>query len=288
MPGLTGFATVGMMDDKAANWQKRHSGAVRILHWTNAIALAFLLLSGLQIFNAHPALYWGAQSNFDKPALATVADTQADGTVTGGRLTIGQTSITTTGVLGASVDEDGALAERGFPRWLTWPATQNLATGRNWHFFFAWIFVASGLLYLLLGFVGRHIQRDLVPTRREFAHFGASIAEHAKLHFPRVRRYNVIQNITYLLVIFVLLPLMLLTGLTMSPGMDTRLWFLLSLFGGRQSARTIHFITAWSLVGFTLVHVVLVLVSGFWNNMRSMVTGWYKLDPETAKETAVE
>ena len=275
-----------MAAPEKTHWQKRHSAVVRVLHWTNAVALAFLLLSGLQIFNAHPALYWGSQSHFDKPSLAMVADEKDDGTVTGGRVTVGGSSFVTTGVFGASKGEDGSLTERGFPRWMTWPARQDLATGRRWHFFFAWIFVIGGLLYLIVGFAGRHIPRDLVPTREELAHIGGSIVEHAKLRFPRVRRYNVIQNLTYLVMIFVVLPLMLLTGLTMSPGMDTRFAGLLSLFGGRQSARTIHFICAWTIVAFTIVHVVLVLLSGFWNNMRSMITGWYKLEPGTAAENA--
>ena len=93
-----------------------------------------------------------------------------------------------------------------------------------------------------------------------------------------------LQNITYLVMIFGVLPLMLATGLTMSPGMNTRFSWLLTLFGGRQSARTIHFICAWTIVGFTILHVVLVFVSGFCNNMRSMITGWYRLDPEPARE----
>ena len=272
------------MTEPDPRWQKRHSPIVRTLHWINALSLAFLLLSGLQIFNAHPALYWGAVSVFDKPSLAMVADSNDDGAATSGRTTIGSKSFNTTGVLGASAGDDGELTERGFPRWLTFPATQDLAAGRRWHFLFAWIFVGSGLLYLVVGFISRHIPRDLVPTRSELAHLGGSIVEHAKLRFPKVRRYNVLQNITYLVMIFGVLPLMLFTGLTMSPGMDTQFSGLLALFGGRQSARTIHFICAWTIVAFTILHVVLVLASGFWNNMRSMVTGWYRLDADTAQE----
>ena len=145
------------MIEPGSRWQKRHSFLVRVLHWTNAIALAFLLLSGLQIFNAHPALYWGAVSTFDKPSLSMTAESNDDGAVKAGRTTVGSKSFETTGVLGASADEDGGLTERGFPRWLTFPATQDLAAGRRWHFLFAWIFVTSGVLYLIAGFIGRHI-----------------------------------------------------------------------------------------------------------------------------------
>ena len=106
---------------------------------------------------------------------------------------------------------------------------------------------------------------------------------HAKLQFPKgeaARHYNVLQKLTYMAVAFVLLPLMVLTGLTMSPGLDSAFHVLLDVFGGRSSARSLHFICASLLVAFVVVHVVMVLVSGVWNNLRSMVTGRYAIDIE--------
>jgi thiosulfate reductase cytochrome b subunit len=150
--------------------------------------------------------------------------------------------------------------------------------GRRWHFFFAWLFVINGLIYLIYSLVSGHIARDLAPTAREIKHIGNSIWEHVRLKFPEgeeAKRYNVLQKLAYLIVALVLLPLMLATGLAMSPGMDASYPFLLDIFGGRQSARTIHFITASGIVLFVVVHLVMVLITGLWNNLRSMITGRY-------------
>jgi thiosulfate reductase cytochrome b subunit len=124
-----------------------------------------------------------------------------------------------------------------------------------------------------------------LPTPDELApaHLAQEIVDHARLRFPKgekARRYNALQKLTYLLVIFVALPLMIATGLTMSPGFDAFAPWLIDLFGGRQSARTLHFITASSLVAFVVVHVAMVLVSGVFNNMRSMITGRYAIQTE--------
>jgi thiosulfate reductase cytochrome b subunit len=122
------------------------------------------------------------------------------------------------------------------------------------------------------------LRRDLAPSGRELKHIGASIAEHIKLRFPKgeeAKRYNVLQKLAYLGAVLVLLPLMLLTGLAMSPGMDAAFPLLIDVFGGRQSARTIHFISATLIVLFFIVHIVMVLISGVWNNLRSMITGRY-------------
>ena len=220
---------------------KRHSLVVRITHWLNVLSLWLLLMSGLQIFNAHPALYWGDISTFDTPLFAI----------------------------------------EGFPSWATIPSFQALAGGRLWHFFFAWIFVINGLIYLTASLVTRHFARDLIPTRAELAHIGGSIAEHIRLRFPKgedAKRYNVIQQLAYLAVIFGLLPLVILTGLCMSPQMNANFPWLPELFGGRQSARTLHFLAAAGLFTFFIVHIVMVILSGFWNNIRSMVTGRYQIE----------
>ncbi|MGH6861083.1 MAG: cytochrome b/b6 domain-containing protein, partial [Phyllobacterium sp.] len=163
----------------------------------------------------------------------------------------------------------------------------DLGPGRRWHFFFAWFFVINGLVYLIHGLVSRHFRRDLLPARAELSpgHLAHEIADHARLRFPKgekSRRYNALQKLAYIGVAFVALPLMVLTGLTMSPGFNAFFPWLLDLFGGRQSARTIHFIAAGLIVAFVVVHIVMVLISGLWNNMRSMITGYYtlKVEPE--------
>ena len=161
---------------------------------------------------------------------------------------------------------------------MTLPGHRDLATGRRWHFFFAWLFVINGIAYLIYSLVSGHLRRDLAPGTSELKHIGASIWEHIRLKFPQgeeAKRYNVLQKLAYLLVALVLLPLMLLTGLAMSPGMDAGYPFLLDMFGGRQSARTIHFIAASGIVLFVVVHLVMVLITGVWNNLRSMITGRY-------------
>ena len=261
----------------------RHSGVVRITHWINVLSLALLLMSGAQIFNAYPRLHWGDYgANFDPAALEIRSYRDAAGWR--GQVRFGMLPIDTTGVLGASRQGGaGALAPRAFPSWITIPSYQDLATGRRWHFFWAWVFVLNGLVYLASGFARRHFARDLCPTRAEVAprHLWQEIADHARLRFAKgdaARHYNVLQKLTYLVVIFVLLPLMVLTGLSMSPGMDAALPFLPELFGGRPSARTLHFITASLLVAFVVVHLVMVVASGLWNNLRSMITGRYAID----------
>ena len=170
--------------------------------------------------------------------------------------------------------------------WPKWPPMRDLATARNYHFFFAWAFVINGVVYLADGFLRRHFARELTPTKAELRKLPEVAKEHAKLHFPHVRRYNVIQQLSYLAVIFVFLPLMLLTGLTMSPGFNAIAPWMLDLFGGRQSARTLHFISGSLIVLFIFVHVALVIVAGFLNNLRSMITGRYVIDPEEAAKPA--
>jgi thiosulfate reductase cytochrome b subunit len=258
----------------------RHTFLVRVTHWINAICFALLLMSGLQIFNAYPALNWGARSDFDKPLLAIGARQESDGSVKGVTTIFGK-SFTTTGILGASRDESGQFVERGFPSWITIPSYQDLATGRRWHFFFAWLLVLNGAVYAANLFARRHL-KDFLPSGREFRSIPASIWEHARLRFPKgdeALHYNVLQKLAYLSVI-VALPILVLAGLTMSPAIDATFPWLLSLFGGRQSARTIHFIAAFYLVGFVVVHVVMVLLSGFLNNMISMITGRYAIEEE--------
>lgn len=259
----------------------RHKLPVRIMHWINAICLLILLGSGLQIFNAHPALYWGQRSHFDHPLLSMTAQQAPNGKLRG-VTTLGSHSFNTTGVFGAS-NMGGQPAARGFPSWLTIPGPQWLSMGRLWHFFFAWLFVINGVAFAAYALIGRHFRRDLAPTRTDWRGIGRSIIDHALLRHPKgeaAARYNVLQKITYLIVIFIFGPVMVLMGLAMSPRMDSVLGWLVDLVGGRQSARTIHFILAWGFVAFFLIHIFEVLVSGVGNELRSIITGRYAIHEE--------
>jgi thiosulfate reductase cytochrome b subunit len=279
MPEPVAMSDMSHDANGARPWIYRHSLVVRITHWVNVACLTVLLMSGLQIFNAHPALYWGERSDFQHPWLA-INSREAEEGPAEGVTRIGATSFNTTGLLGVSKDADGEAIERAFPRWSTLPSDQDLAKGRRWHFFFAWVFVANGLIYLAFSLFSRHLSRDLVPRPTELAKIPHEIVQHARLRFPQgdeARHYNILQKLTYLMVIFVLLPLVVLAGMTMSPGLDAAFPELLSLFGGRQSARSIHFLAATGIVLFVIVHVVMVLVSGVWNNLRSMITGRYNI-----------
>jgi thiosulfate reductase cytochrome b subunit len=258
----------------------RHAAITRVTHWLNAICLALLLLSGLQIFNAWPSLYWGQTSADAEHAFLTIASS-GEGEHLQGFLRAGSLTVPTTGVLGIS-NVEGQPTARAFPAWLTLPSYQDLAGGRRWHFFFAWCFVINGAVYLARSAWSGHLRRDVLPARRELAprHLWREIVEHARLRFPKgeaARRYNALQKISYAAVILVLLPMMLLMGLTMSPGINAAFPPLLDLFGGRQSARTLHFITASVVVLFVVVHLAMVLLSGAWNNLRSMITGRYAI-----------
>jgi thiosulfate reductase cytochrome b subunit len=259
----------------------RHSVVVRVTHWINVICLAGLLMSGLQIFNAHSALYWGQYSDFDHPIFAIAADGGNGDVPARGMTTVFGRSFDTTGLLGLSAGPDGHVAARAFPPWITLPGYQDLATGRRWHFFFAWLFVLNGVAYFAHGLLGGHFRRDLLPDRQQLRHLGRSFLDHLLLRFPKgehARQYNVLQKLSYLVVIFVLLPVMVLAGIAMSPAVDDAVPQLVSLLDGRQSARTVHFIVAMALVVFVLVHVLMVLLSGVVNNLRSMITGRFAVE----------
>jgi thiosulfate reductase cytochrome b subunit len=258
----------------------RHAAMIRLTHWVGVVCVTLLLLSGLQIFNAHPALYLGQASDFRQP-IASIGAGEKD-TRQIGATKIFEYSFNTTGFLGLSGSSNDD--QRAFPAWLTLPGYQDLAAGRRWHFFFAWLLFLDALIYLIYSIVSGHVWRDLVPSAGQLRHIGTSILDHLRLRFPRgeeSRHYNVLQRLTYLVILFILVPLLILTGLTMSPGLDAAFPFLTDALGGRQTARTIHFICAFTLVGFAIIHVVMVLLSGVWNNMRSMITGWYVIKPET-------
>jgi thiosulfate reductase cytochrome b subunit len=266
----------------------RHTRATRVMHWVNALSVFIVLMSGLQIFNAHPRLHWGESGADADPALLQITAVHGSNNQLTGVVLLGHARLTTTGVLGVSADKRGAASVRAFPRWATIPGFQDLAGGRSWHFFFAWILVINSFIYLLVGLFSRHVQRDLLPARHEltFVLFMHEIWDHVRLRFARgeaARHYNLLQKLSYLFVIFILGPVMLATGLTMSPGMDAAAPWLLDVFGGRQSARTLHFVAAMLIALFILVHLLMVVLAGPINEIRSMITGRYALPESKSK-----
>jgi thiosulfate reductase cytochrome b subunit len=264
----------------------RHTLPLRIMHWVNAICLLVLLGSGLQIFNAHPALYWGHRSTFDHPWLSLGATRTRDGKLHG-VTQLDSHRFETTGWLGVS-KVNGRTTVRGFPAWATIPGPQWLAMGRAWHFFFAWLFAINGACFLAYALWTRHLTRDLVPTRRDWRGIGRSIIDHALLRHPRgeeAARYNVLQRLAYLVVIFGFGGGVVLMGLAMSPRMDSVLGWLVDAVGGRQSARSIHFLFAMGFIAFFLIHIFEVIVTGVGNNLRSIITGRYVIEGEAGDET---
>ena len=260
-----------------SRWHYRHLLPVRLGHWINVLCLPILIMSGFQIFNAHPALYWGNRSDRDRPILAITSVKTESGERKGITMVAGRI-FDTTGVLGLSGERP-----RGFPSWATLPSAQWLAMGRRWHLFFAWIFVINGVFFGLYALLKGHFWRDLFPHWRDLQKIGKTILDHLLFRHPsgeEATHYNVLQKIAYTGVIFGLGPLIVLTGLAMSPAIDAAFPGLLTLFGGRQSARTIHFLACFAFIGFVVIHLFQVIVTGLWNNLRSMVTGWYTI-PES-------
>jgi thiosulfate reductase cytochrome b subunit len=225
----------------------RHTVAVRVTHWINAVVFVLLLVSGLRIFNYHAVLYWGNDGHRGMPPFFSVG---------------------------------------AFPDWLILPG--GLGAARAVHFDAAWLLVVNGLVYLLFGLFSGHVRCDLLPAAKELAphRLLAEVLSHLRLRRVRgaaTRRYNVLQKLAYVTVVFVLLPVMVLTGLTMSPAVTAAAPVLFDLFGGRQSARTIHFLAASLLVLFVVVHVLQVVITGPVNNMRAMITGRYAIPPENGQ-----
>jgi thiosulfate reductase cytochrome b subunit len=265
----------------------RHKLPVRVMHWVNVVALTIMFMSGLQIFNAHAELNWGKSSYDGTPPVLTISSRQnAQGQITGYTRVFGH-EFDTTGVLGASKSSDGRMVRAAFPSWLTIPDNKWLSMARAWHFFFAWVFIVNGVAFVLYALFSRHLARDLAPTGADLKGIGASIKDHLRFRHPEgeeAKRYNVLQKLAYLVVIFVLLPLIILMGFAMSPWFDSLSAGWVDIFGGRQAARTIHFVVAWLLVAFVLIHVFEVIITGLWNNLRSMITGRYRVTTESSHE----
>lgn len=217
----------------------RHRLATRLWHWLNALAIFIMIGSGFMISNAHPHLYWGKYgANFDH----------------------------------------AWFNPPHFPGWITIPSTYNLAFGRRWHLLFALVLAFNLLIFMVVSLANRHFARDYRFRKSELGrrHLWADIRNHLALRFrdpEHPAEYNTLQKIAYVVAIFVLIPLMILTGLTLSPAMDAAWPWLLDLFGGRASARSIHFITCWLIIGFIFIHFALVLLAGPIEEIGSMITG---------------
>lgn len=261
---------------------KRHSLSTRIWHWLNASVVTILLMSGLMIFNAHPQLYWGDSGSREDYAWLQIDDTRTTGFVR-----IGSTSVETTGVLGLSLDANENVRRVAFPGWATIPTAYDLAAARRWHFAFAWVFAFGLAAFMLLSFVNGHIRQDLHVRRAEWSlrALWNDIKNHARLRFGdnnESSHYNIMQKFSYIGVIFLLLPLLILTGITMSPAMNATWPWLLDIFGGRQSARSVHFIAAALMTLFVVLHLIMLLLSGPINGIWSMITGdvWRSRSPK--------
>ena len=259
----------------------RHKLPIRIMHWLNVVCFIVLLMSGLNIFNAHAALYIGKSSyNGQAPIFEMTALQDSSGQLVGYTTVFGH-QFNSTGVFGVSQASDGRVLRRGFPSWMTIPSSKWLSMARRWHLFFAWVFVINGIAYVTYSLLTKHVQRDLLTSKSDRAGIWHSIKDHARFKHASGEAaipYNVLQKIAYLSVIFILLPLIILMGWAMSPFLNALIPGWVDLFGGRQTARTIHFIVAWLLVGFVFIHVFEVIITGLYNNLRSMITGQYKIN----------
>jgi thiosulfate reductase cytochrome b subunit len=282
--GFLGSLTALVANDRAAARSDprlvyRHALLTRLTHWVWAISLFFLVLSGLQIWNAHPALYIGQQSGFafDNTILRIGAENTPEGPR--GFTTVFGQKFDTTGILGMS----GPAARPnfvGFPAWATIPSFRDLATGRVVHFFFAWLLVGTLAIWLISSLANRHLWRDIILKPRDLRELPRDILRHLRLRFHHAAHYSPLQKLSYFLVLVVLFPLVILTGLTMSPGMNAAWPWLVDLFGGRQTARTIHFLCMLGFVLFFIAHIVMVVLAGPINELRSMLTGYYRTRPD--------
>jgi len=263
-----------MKAQSSRNLVYRHNRVTRSTHWINALALMILFMSGLQIFNAHPRLYWGSTSEPER-AFFSIAAAGDDGDLRGYVRLYGFEA-DTTGFLGVQPGVFGPTA-RAFPSWLTVPGYYSLAGARRWHFFFGWLFALNGILYVVYNLAVGHLRKffiTLSDAKRIPAMVGYYL--HLRSQSPQQGEYNPLQKLAYTSVFVILTPAVLLSGMAMSPQLNVAFHWLPALFGGRQSARAFHFILAFAFLFFVFGHVFMVLTQGVFNNMRSMITGWYR------------
>lgn len=260
----------------------RQRASTRVTHWIWAICLFFLLLSGLQIFNAHPALHIGKEAGFDYSNAIVEIGSDFSGQTPKGVTTVFGHSLDTTGFLGISGPADDPN-DAAFPGWLTIPASRDLATGRVVHFFFAWMLLATLLAWLVASLRNRHLRKDVLPRRRDIEGLRRDLVDHLRFRFRHGVRYTPLQKLAYAGVMFVLFPLIVVTGICMSPGLDAVFPWLPEALGGRQTARTLHFAAMLLLVLFFVVHMAMIVAAGPANEIRSIVTGRYRLSPLSRK-----
>ena len=254
----------------------RHPLPVRITHWLSALALGVLAMSGMQIFNAHPALYASDASQFNHPVVQFAAERGPDGMPIG-YVDIGSLRVNTTHVFGYGPDGMGGESTRAFPSWATIPEYQDLADGRRWHIFFAWVLVACGALYAYWAL-------RLRPTRADIRELPQTLKSHLlPWKLPHVAELNPLQKISYFAIIFVLVPIVILSGLALSPSVDAWAHWLPQIFGGRQFARIWHFGGMIALIAFFVVHLGMVAITGLGNNLRSMLSGWFVVEQEKTR-----
>ena len=249
---------------------RRHGLGRRLAHWVWAVSLLFLATSGLNIFLAHPVLHIGKQSGFEfeNSVLAIGAVRDADGERIGVTEILGH-RFETTGLLGVSNRH-----ARAVPSWATTPSFPDLATARVIHFFFAWTLVAALALWLVAGLRDGHLRRNVLPRLSDVRGAPGQCRRYLRLDFREGGGYNALQRLAYAAVLLVLLPLMALTGLAMSPAAHAVFPPLGPMLGGRETARTLHFVVMVLLAGFAVLHVVLALIVRPSSGLRSIVTGW--------------
>ena len=223
--------------------EPRHPAIVRVSHWVVAVCFFALLLSGVEILISHPRFYWGEQGTVLTQPLFTLPIPASRAAVP-------------TGYDFVLPDQNG------------W--------SRSMHFQFAWILVFAGLAYVVFGLVRGHFHQTLLPTRNDLAwkQLSKIMANHVRLRVTGSDdSYNTLQRVSYLAVIFVLFPMLIWTGLAMSPAITSVAPPIVEVFGGRQSARTIHFIVSALLTVFLLAHVLMVSLAGFRSRTIAMITG---------------
>jgi thiosulfate reductase cytochrome b subunit len=223
----------------------RHPALVRVTHWLTTLCFLALLVSGLEIVVSHPRFYWGESGNVLTPALFSLPIPASRATVP-------------TGFGYVLPDQNG------------W--------SRHLHFEAAWILVLTGAVYVVWGAWSGHFRRNLLPhaSERSVQAISHALARHLRFARPaaaEARSYNLVQRLTYVLVIFALFPLVIWTGLAMSPAFVSAVPSTVTMLGGRQSARTIHFLVSLSLVAFLVVHVAMVWLAGFGARVTAMITG---------------
>jgi thiosulfate reductase cytochrome b subunit len=279
MDATAGTATPSATRAEGGPVVRRHSIAVRATHWLSALALLVLIASGLQIFNAAPYLDASDKSNPAHRVLAFGSDSAGGGKPHGVVVVFGH-AFSTGHLFGYTDNGQGDLAERAFPGWMTLPGYQDLAGGRLWHFFFAYVFVLCGIVYIVAGLLRRDLG-DIVLRPADLPKLWPMQAYYLRLRRdpPPHGKYNPLQKLAYTFVLFVFSPLIVLSGLALSPGVDAIAGPLTSAFGGRQFARLWHFVFMLALIGFIGVHLVLVASTGVVNNLRSMILGTYRLGP---------